>query len=126
MQFSIPMPHPASERTHRGKMLRGVDPTLRKVMEETVASVFDVEIEHMRLPSRGPARVATARQVAMYLAHVVCGLSLTEAGVLFERDRTTVAHACRVVEDRREDQDFDRAIGLLEDIAKVLSFAPAR
>ncbi len=106
-------------------IVRDIDPALRNVIEQTVARVFDVDIEHMRLPTRGPARAATARQVAMYLAHVVCGLSLTEAGELFERDRTTVAHACHVVEDRREDHDFDRAIELLENIAKVLSFAPA-
>lgn len=126
MQFSTSMTHPASGQRNHRELLCGIDPTLRVVIEETVASVFDVDVEHMRLPSRGPARVATARQVAMYLAHVVCGLSLTEAGALFERDRTTVAHACHVVEDRREDLDFDRAIALLENIARVLSFAPAR
>ena len=43
----------------------------------------------------------------MYLAHVVCGLSLTEVGALFARDRTTAAHACRVVEDRRDDAELD-------------------
>jgi chromosomal replication initiation ATPase DnaA len=108
--------HAASER----------EGSLRHVLEETVARVFDVDLEHIRLPTRGRARVATARQVAMYLAHVACGLTLTEAGDLFGRDRTTVAHACQVVEDRREDQDFDRAIELLENIAKVLAFAPSR
>ena len=99
------------------------DNALRHMLEETVARVFDVDLEHMRLPTRGRARVATARQVAMYLAHVACGLTLTEAGDLFGRDRTTVAHACQVVEDRREDQEFDRAIELLENIAKLLAFA---
>ena len=125
MHASTPSPYPVAYRGHRPDVFRQVDPALRNVIEQTVARVFDVDIEHMRLPTRGPARAATARQVAMYLAHVVCGLSLTEAGELFERDRTTVAHACHVVEDRREDQDFDRAIELLENIAKVLSFASA-
>ncbi len=48
------------------------------------------------------------------LAHVMCGLTLTEVGLLFGRDRTTVAHACAVVEDRRDDPVFDRALDLLE------------
>ena len=63
-----------------------------------------------------PNTVATAgfaRQVAMYLAHVVCGL-LTEVGTLFKRDGTTVTHACGVVEDRRNDPEFDLRLDHLE------------
>jgi hypothetical protein len=50
----------------------------------------------------------------MYLAHVAAGLSYTEVGREFRRDRTTVAHACAVVEDLRDDPTIDRAIELLE------------
>ena len=50
----------------------------------------------------------------MYLAHVTCGATLTEIGILFERDRTTVAHACGVVEDRRDDPDLDCKLDSLE------------
>jgi Bacterial dnaA protein helix-turn-helix len=52
--------------------------------------------------------------VAMYLAHVVCRLSFTEVGTLFVRDRTTVAHACSVVEDRRDDPELDGRLEHLE------------
>ena len=48
------------------------------------------------------------------VVQVGCGLSLTETGRLFQRDRTTVAHACGVIEDRRDDPIFDRALDLLE------------
>lgn len=74
----------------------------------------------MRLPAgalragRGPRRVAFARQLAMYLTHVVFGLTLTEVGACFERDRTTVRHACALVEDRRDQQAFDLSISALE------------
>ena len=61
----------------------------------------------------------------MYLAHVACGLSFTDVGLLFSRDRTTVAHACRVVEDRRDDPVFDRALELLEWVVPTL-VAPRR
>lgn len=98
---------------------------IRPILEETVSRVFDIELELMHLPTRGRARVAMARQVAMYLAHVSCGLSLTKAGKLFDRDRTTAAHACQVVEARREDPDFDRALHLLENVTKVLMYVPA-
>lgn len=65
-------------------------------------------------PIRGGSAVAFARQVAMYLGHVGCGLTYTEAGRLYGRDRTTAAHACTVIEDHRDDPIFDRVIELLE------------
>lgn len=70
--------------------------------------------------------MALARQTAMYLAHCAGGLSLTEVGVLFNRDRTTVAHACAVVEDRRDEPNFDRAIELLERAVVALLARPYR
>ena len=82
--------------------------------KSAVAAVFEVAIEDLRGRTRGSARTAFARQVAMYLAHVGCGVSLTEVGHLFERDRTTVAHACGLVEDRRDDPDFDYRLNHLE------------
>jgi chromosomal replication initiation ATPase DnaA len=58
--------------------------------------------------------VALTRQVAMYLAHTRLGLSFSAAGALFDRDRTTAAHACRTVEDCRDDERFDTTLGYLE------------
>ena len=80
---------------------------LRQAINPVVAAVFAVDIQDLRAATRRSAQTAFARQVAMYLAHVVCGLSLTEVGSLFARDRTTVAHACGVVEDRRADPELD-------------------
>jgi hypothetical protein len=48
--------------------------------------VFEVGVEDLRGKTRGSARTAFARQVAMYLAHVGCGVSLTEVGHLFDRE----------------------------------------
>jgi chromosomal replication initiation ATPase DnaA len=87
---------------------------VRQAIESAVAAVFAVGVDELRGPTRGSARTAFARQVAMYLAHVGCGVSLTEVGQLFERDRTTVAHACGLVEDRRDDPDFDHRLDHLE------------
>ena len=123
---------PATEwrwpRERRRRPLQMADTTaeLRLILEETVTRVFDVELDLIRLPTRGRAKVAIARQVGMYLAHVACGLSLTDAGELFERDRTTAAHACRIVEERRENADFDRALQLMENVTKVLMYTPVR
>lgn len=67
--------------------------------------------------SRGRARIAAARQLAMYLCHVGAGRSLTDVGLFFGRDRTTVAHACRLIEDRRDDPVFDGRLDELERIS---------
>jgi chromosomal replication initiation ATPase DnaA len=87
---------------------------LRHLIEAAIGDVFGVPRAHLSAPSRGKAPVALARQAAMYLAHVSCGLSLTDVGLIFARDRTTVAHACAVIEDRRDDPVFDHALELME------------
>jgi chromosomal replication initiation ATPase DnaA len=86
----------------------------RAAIEQAVVQVFGVAYDELRGNTRGRAKIAFARQVAMYLAHVACRLTLTDTGRLFGRDRTTVAHACSVIEDRRDDPVFDRALDLLE------------
>ena len=97
---------------------------MRLAIELAVTRVFGVEHEELEHVSRGMARVALARQVAMYLAHVGCGRSMAAAGRLISRDRTTVAHACLIVEDRRDDPMFDRALDLLEWAVPVIVLRP--
>ena len=94
--------------------------TLRQCLERLVAGAFRFDESQIAFPSRGRANVARARQVAMYLAHTICGYTLTDVGEMFERDRTTVAHACRVVEDQRDDPHFDRALDLLERGVRII------
>jgi chromosomal replication initiation ATPase DnaA len=53
----------------------------------------------------------------MYVSHVVLRLSMNEVGLGFGRDRTTVLHACHLVEDLRDDEDFDRLVAKTERVA---------
>jgi chromosomal replication initiation ATPase DnaA len=108
-------------RFDEGRSLRGPayampggEARVRQAINPAVAGVFGVDIQDLCAATRRSPRAAFARQVAMYLAHVVCGLSLTEVGVLFDRDRTTVAHACELVEDRRDDPELDGRLEHLE------------
>lgn len=96
--------------------------TVRRVVEASAAVVFEIDVVALSRPSRGQARVALARQVAWYPAHVSFRLSHVEVGHMFERDRTTVRHACAVVEDRRDDPAFDRTITNLEEIVRRVAF----
>lgn len=86
----------------------------RRVVEHAVATTFQIPLRELRARTRRKAPVAFARQVAMYLAHVAYGLTLTQVGALFGRDRTTVAYACRIVEDCRDDCVFDIFLDHLE------------
>lgn len=85
------------------------------LIEGCVRASCGIRDELLIGPARGRADLALARQVAMYLCHVVTGMTLTEIGRRFGRDRTTAAHACRLIEDRRDDLNFDRQITMLED-----------
>jgi chromosomal replication initiation ATPase DnaA len=60
------------------------------------------------------ADIAFARQLAMYLCHVVADMSLREVAQAFNRDRTTVSHACHLIEDRRECPVFDQLVESIE------------
>jgi len=65
------------------------------------------------------SRVADrARQVGMYLAHVSLRLGLREVGRGFGRDHKAVAHACRRIEEAREDPAFDRTVEWLETLTR--------
>lgn len=104
--------------------------TFVRLVEETVSAAFQVPLSALLSSRRGTARISLARQVAMYLTHVVGGFRLSEIGQAFDRDRTTVAHACAVVENRRDDPAFNRTLDLLEIIIVRLrrltrAFSPA-
>jgi hypothetical protein len=65
-------------------------------------------------PSRCSAAVAEARQLAMYLMHVIQRRPYAEIAGLFGRDRTTVSHACALIEDCRDRPRFDAEVAALE------------
>lgn len=94
-------------------------------IEDIVAAAQGVPVEEISARGRRSAPAALARQCAMYLAHVVLGASYTEIGRRFHRDRTTVAYACRVVEERREDANFDRLLTSIEHSIRAQSDSEA-
>ncbi|SOE17497.1 DnaA-like protein [Hoeflea halophila] len=63
------------------------------------------------------------RQIAMYLCHVVLSVPYQTIANAFSRDRTTVMHACSVIEDRRDDAAYDRFVERCERCVKAV-FAP--
>lgn len=94
---------------------------LRQVIEKTVALAYELPEASLRSPTRGHQQVARARQTAMYLTRTVCQYTLSQTGEIFDRDRTTVSHACGLIEQRRDDPSFNEGIELLESIVLVLT-----
>jgi len=94
---------------------------LCRLLETTVAATFAVPPDDMRTPTRGSPQAAFARQASMYLAHVVLGCGFSEIGAVFDRDRTTVAHACRTVEERRDNPAIDAVLQSLENLCGELA-----
>jgi hypothetical protein len=79
-----------------------------------VARDFGLELSDLFGPTRGAPRVAFARQVAMYLAHVGFELSFATISRVFDRDPTTVSHACHLVEEGRDEFRLDLRLEALE------------
>jgi hypothetical protein len=101
---------PASRLRTRGRLLR-LDPRRADPrgwrLAELVAVERGVSLKALFQPDRGQADIALARQLAMYLMHVEFGRLYADVGRFFHRDRTTVSHACALIEDLRDDPEFD-------------------
>jgi hypothetical protein len=100
-----------------------------RLAEGVAANWQGCSLRDLRRQTRCTAPVAEARQLGMYLAHTLFHLSMTRTGAVFGRDRTTVRHACQLIEDQREQPDLDEPLSLIEaalvrwttDFAEVLA-----
>ncbi len=90
------------------------DASKAQLVQQAVAFAFRECVDEISAPTRRSKRVAFVRQVAMYLTHVAFGMSLMRVASAFGRDRTTVAHACHVIENHRDDPAFDERLEALE------------
>lgn len=88
---------------------------------ELVAGHANVDASSILQARRSRLATARARQLAMYLAHVALGESLTAVGRAFGRDRTTVSYACGLIEDMRDDHAFDAEVSDLEGRLQALT-----
>ena len=85
-----------------------------RMSKEIACEAFGVPHAQFFSGERGAAVVALARQCAMYLSHVVGQLSFADIAFFFDRDRSTVSHACVSIEDRRESPIFEQQMAHME------------
>lgn len=64
--------------------------------------------------NRGDQNAIRARQIALYLFHMLFGTSMSEAARQFGRHPSTAKHSCKIVEELRGDPVFDQRIDKLE------------
>ena len=84
-----------------------------------VACALQVNESRLLTSQRGTAQIARARQIAMYLLHTSLSIPYADVAAMFDRDRTTVSHACRTVEDLRDDPMHDDLIVKLEEMVEL-------
>lgn len=106
-----PEPPPGRNRRARPRRSRPDADDLQRcqVVGRLVSELFDAVFEP-GLASSAMARRRPRchmRQIAIYLCHVVLSVPYGTIALAFGRDRSTVAHSCAVVEDRRDDKTYD-------------------
>lgn len=111
---------PAGDRLRRSASMKREAIVARcDAVIDIVAALFDFPGRELRRTGRSTSDIARARQIAMYVTHVVLQLSMAEVGWGFARDRTTVLHACHLIEDLRDDIEFDRVVATVERVIKA-------
>jgi chromosomal replication initiation ATPase DnaA len=80
----------------------------------TIALRRRIPLCHLLGDKRGILAAAEARQLAMYLLHVLLGRPQDAVGELLGRERSTVSYACHLMEDKRDDPVFEAEIALIE------------
>ncbi len=91
------------------------------VTQIVVSHTYGVPLEDIRAASRRSREAAFARQIAMYLSHVVFAMTTTEVATAFGRDRSTACHAFQRVEAMREDPEIDRTLGWLKTVLRAVA-----
>ena len=95
--------------------LQARDRAAARLAADVASYALGVPVEEILDVRQGGPRATTfARHVAAYLCHVGFEMSLARIATAFGRDRSTIAHACHLIEDRREDPQFDQWISGLE------------
>lgn len=84
---------------------------------DILAVCFSVPSRDLRSRDRIHASICRVRQIGMYVTHVTLGLKMTEVAKGFGRDRSTIVHSCHLIEDMRDEVEFDRIVGVVERIA---------
>lgn len=83
-------------------------------LTQIVARERGVSLTKLLRRTRGSGKAASARQLAIYLAHTVLGRPQDIVAELFGRKRSTIAHSVQALEDRRDRKSLEAEIARIE------------
>jgi chromosomal replication initiation ATPase DnaA len=91
-----------------------------------VMQIYAVTAGEMRGMTRGRPRAARARQIAIHLTRSVFAMSHKQLAAEFGRDRSTICHACNLIDQlREEDGEFDSTLRWMEaHLRRAVGIAP--
>lgn len=81
---------------------------------EMVASYFNISKSDI-LSNKRSKSIAEPRQIAMYFMRDILNLPYAKIGEIFDKDHSTVMHACSKIEKKSKDKQSD----ILEDLANI-------
>lgn len=103
---------------------------LATFVNQMVASAFELPSERLLRYDRGNAKATRARQIAIYLMHTGLSFSLAKVSRIYNKDRTTIGYACRLIEDLRDSPAFDDRIlelkSTINTVLKLASYVPSK
>lgn len=100
--------------------LNSPEPNALGLVDELVARTYKIPKTSLHARTRCRKNVAFCRQIAMYLGHVCLSYPVKEVAQHYSRDRTTVAYACRIVEERREAEEVELLLNSLESALETM------
>ncbi|PRD45784.1 hypothetical protein C5748_01115 [Phyllobacterium phragmitis] len=114
------------EEGRRGRLPRSQTIEICDAFIDILAAYFGVPGHELRSGGRCRREVARVRQIGMYVAHTLFGLTMADVAQGFARDRSTVMHACHLIEDMREDKEFDAILAAFERLSAAAFLGKGR
>jgi len=98
-----------------------IDAARAKLVASVIALEFSVPESGIFCAGKGTSERSYTRHIAMYMMYCVYGTTKTRIAEVFGRHSSTVSHACKVIEDQRDDPVFDGKLIDLENRLNQLS-----
>lgn len=130
-EFHLVVPGPPkSEQDHNGtfefKSIKRHDVEIYAIVTALVQELYQDRIAMRDNAFQFSAKLSFRENVfikhlSIYLCHVVLGHSMRKIASGFKLDRTSVSYACRKIEDKRDDVNWDKFISMSERLVEILS-----
>jgi len=98
-----------------------IDIARARLIVSAVAAEFAVPEAAILGERKGKSEISYGRQIAMYLMHCILGTTKSRIAEVFGRHFSTVSHACKLIEEHRDDPVLDQKLIGLENRLRSIS-----